>query len=388
MYDVSVIVPVYNSEKYLSECIESILVQSYPNYEIVLVDDGSRDSSGKICDRYSSEHSNIRVIHQENAGECMARYNGTMVANSEYVCYVDSDDTVDENYISDLMKFSSGVDLVTSDCLCENRLGGYEVRREGLSEGLYDPSRMKYVIDNMTYIGNSNQEGILPFVVTKLFKRCKALKVFSDTKNKLKIYADRVFSHSYILTCSSIYVTHRANYRYRLNEQSVMCSKHDDYLITLGEYYVLMKSIIEQYYDNKSMLIDLERFIFIRLKMAPYYMRFSDCFRSQRYYFGKVEFVKNERIVIYGAGAVGKAYFYQLSAQMPPENIYWTDKNWKSLSQSIPEVKSVEGVLDFSYKYVILAVKKESVASDMKNYLVSIGVKSECILWSEPVIVN
>lgn len=388
MYDVSIVVPVYNCDKYLNECIESLITQSYSNYEIVLVDDGSVDDSLAICNRYSSENSKIKVIHQVNSGANIARYNGVKAADSEFICFADADDMVGKNYISDLMKFSEGVDLVTSDCLCEDSNGNYNIRKEGLVEGLYDNNDVGYIINNMMYIENSNQEGVLPFMCTKLFKREKALEIFHNTQNTLKIYEDRVFVHSYILSCSSIYVTHQANYRYRLNTQSVMCTKHDDYLMTLGEYYVFMKTIIEKNSNNKKLLLDLERFIFIRIKMAPYYMRFSEKFRFQRYYFGKVEDVVKGKIVLYGAGAVGRAYFYQLSSQMPIENIYWTDKNWQSISQTNPEIRSLERMLDFPYNYVVLAVKKESIANEMREYLISLGVKLERILWSEPISID
>ena len=86
---ISVIVPVYNIEKYVRNCIESILAQSYKNLEVILVDDGSTDNSGKICDEYTDRDSRIRVIHKKNAGLSEARNSGIDVASGRYFAFVD-----------------------------------------------------------------------------------------------------------------------------------------------------------------------------------------------------------------------------------------------------------------------------------------------------------
>ena len=91
---ISVIIPVFNVEKYLVRCVDSVLCQSYRDFEIVLVDDGSSDDSGKICDDYAEKNDNIRVIHQENKGLSGARNTGLCAAKGEYVYFLDSDDLI------------------------------------------------------------------------------------------------------------------------------------------------------------------------------------------------------------------------------------------------------------------------------------------------------
>lgn len=92
---ISVIVPVYNVEKFLAECLHSVINQTYANLEIILVDDGSKDSSGKICDDYVEKDSRVKVIHQENAGLSAARNAGVEIASGQYIMFVDSDDLID-----------------------------------------------------------------------------------------------------------------------------------------------------------------------------------------------------------------------------------------------------------------------------------------------------
>lgn len=101
---VSVIVPVYNSEKYLSRCIESILNQTYDNIELILINDGSNDQSGKICDQYANKYNHIIVIHKKNSGVSDSRNEGIKISSGEYLQFVDSDDYIDENMIELLIR--------------------------------------------------------------------------------------------------------------------------------------------------------------------------------------------------------------------------------------------------------------------------------------------
>lgn len=99
---VSIIVPVYQVKEYVGECVESLLAQTYTNVEILLVDDGSTDGSGELCDEYTRRDHRIRVIHQENQGAAGARNKGLDEAKGEYVAFVDSDDMVSSIYIEEL----------------------------------------------------------------------------------------------------------------------------------------------------------------------------------------------------------------------------------------------------------------------------------------------
>lgn len=103
MAKVSVIVPVYNVEKYLPQCIDSIVKQHFQNLEILLVDDGSTDSSGRICDTYAEKDSRIRVIHQSNAGAANAKNTGLDQALGDYIAFIDSDDYVEPNWLQTMV---------------------------------------------------------------------------------------------------------------------------------------------------------------------------------------------------------------------------------------------------------------------------------------------
>ena len=116
MNKVSIIVPIYNVEAYLIECLESIVGQSYGNLEIILVNDGSTDQCSEICETYAQEDKHIQVIHKENGGLSDARNSGMAVMTGEYVLFVDSDDCIAENTVECLLQTSLGNDADVVEC--------------------------------------------------------------------------------------------------------------------------------------------------------------------------------------------------------------------------------------------------------------------------------
>lgn len=126
---ISVIVPVYKVEQYLPRCIDSIINQDWQNYELILVDDGSPDRCGEICDEYAAKDSRIRVIHKNNGGQSSAQNLALDVAEGEYICFVDSDDYVKESYLSYLFSLFSHCD----DCKIV-QANHYIVRRDDCTQ--------------------------------------------------------------------------------------------------------------------------------------------------------------------------------------------------------------------------------------------------------------
>lgn len=118
---VTIIIPVYNAEKYLPRCIDSILAQTFTDFELLLINDGSKDKSGEICDAYAAKDSRVRVFHKENGGASAARNYGLDKATGKYICFIDADDWVDKDYIKHLLP-EEGEDMV----ICSIRYEGEE----------------------------------------------------------------------------------------------------------------------------------------------------------------------------------------------------------------------------------------------------------------------
>ncbi len=126
---VTFILPVYNAESTIYRCLDSILKQTYCDYEVIIVDDGSIDNSGKICDSYSLNDNRFRVFHKENAGVASARQLGVSLATGEYVIHIDSDDWIESNMLSDMMNEISDADILVSDYYYNTKHGQTYVRQ-------------------------------------------------------------------------------------------------------------------------------------------------------------------------------------------------------------------------------------------------------------------
>lgn len=113
---ISVVIPVYNAENYIEECIRSVTAQTYTDWELILVDDGSTDQSGAICDKAAEEDGRIMVVHQKNAGVTRARANGVFLSTGEYIYFLDADDTIENDTLEHMVSlFADDIDLVMSD---------------------------------------------------------------------------------------------------------------------------------------------------------------------------------------------------------------------------------------------------------------------------------
>lgn len=139
-YKVSVIVPVYNTVKYLKQCVNSLIEQTYRNLEILLVDDGSTDDSGALCDWFANKYSQIRVLHKENGGLVSAWKYGVEHSTGEYLCFADSDDWVEPEMIAEMIRQVTGTvwEIVCSDYVIERDNGTSEAVYQGLAPGEYD----------------------------------------------------------------------------------------------------------------------------------------------------------------------------------------------------------------------------------------------------------
>ena len=210
---ISIIVPVYNVENYIRECIDSILAQTISSFELILVDDGSKDASGIICDEYADADDRIRVIHKENGGLSSARNRGLDEAKGEYICFVDSDDAVRPNFIEKLFEGITKNDADLSLCemeapkltsgsmdeaICKDgepiRMTCHDARR-----WLYDQTSREYVLmvvacdkmfDKKLFDGLRFPEGRLhedEFMIGRVLSRAKAVSFVPD---KLYVYRD------------------------------------------------------------------------------------------------------------------------------------------------------------------------------------------------------
>ena len=247
---ISIIIPIYNTENYLAECLESIINQTYYNLEVLLIDDGSTDNSGRICDDYAQKDTRIKVIHKENGGVSSARNIGLDLARGEYLVFIDSDDFVDEDYIK---KMYDGLKINDADVLfCKHAqyING-EIKHvqenfpSNLTVDFKDKNFVEFILrsisaKNHIFIGSTRI----------LYKKSSIRNIRFHCG--IKISEDVLFSIKILLGVRKIAFINDCLYFYRQREGSAIYSYRKNYLQSQLNLFYELKKIFERFRDKKS----------------------------------------------------------------------------------------------------------------------------------------
>lgn len=210
---VSVVVPVYKVEKYIKECIDSILSQSYQNYELILVDDGSPDCCGQICDDYASRNNQIKVIHKKNGGLSDARNAGIKIASGEYITFIDSDDAISKDYLEKLVSASVkyNADIVQG-----------ELTRKALPELATDTKQVKTFDSEEAFKELLTWKSVKVYAWAKLYK----LSLFHEIEYPVgRLNEDCCTTYKLVLESKKIVCIDNVIYFYRITPNSILTSK-------------------------------------------------------------------------------------------------------------------------------------------------------------------
>lgn len=245
MKKVSIIVPVYNAEMYLEECIESIINQTYSNIEIILIDDGSRDKSGLICDAFSKKSNRtIKVFHIKNNGVSNARNVGIENTTGDYILFVDSDDYIDKEMVSSMVeKMTNEIDLVAVGYYYlykQKKILGMKEKEQKISS---EEMRRKIFLE----------DSINGYTPNKLFKSEIIIKNNIRFNTGIKICEDTLFCLQYSLYVRNAYILSKPFYYYRMRKTSCTNYKNEKDL-SLFEAYTVMEKIdknLYSYIENK-----------------------------------------------------------------------------------------------------------------------------------------
>lgn len=232
----SVVIPIYNVENYLQACIDSVLAQSVPeDYEIVLIDDGSPDGSGVICDRYAREHTNIRVFHDTNHGVSHARNVGMELAKGEYILFLDADDLLESNLFEVLQPLAAtGMDVI--------RYGHHRLYEDGTKERCFQKI-LPMGEPGKTYLARLFQKDLVPtfypwcYLYRREFLKNSEIRFRED----LKVSEDFEFNMRVLASAQHICGTDQPLYQYRIRAGSVTATvsqkKLMDNLMTKAAYF-------------------------------------------------------------------------------------------------------------------------------------------------------
>lgn len=216
---ISVIVPVYQVKDYLAECVEALLNQTYPELEIILVDDGSTDGSEKLCDEYGRKDERVKVIHQKNGGLSCARNSGLQLAKGDYIAFVDSDDAVSERFLEKLYHLLK--EYRADIAVCAYTRG----QDWALSKG---ENGKEYCLDakKMLQEWHGKRKKLETVVWNKLY--CRNVLGEADGKPVFpegKLHEDTYVSHLFVNRANRIAITESELYFYRLRKESITKSR-------------------------------------------------------------------------------------------------------------------------------------------------------------------
>lgn len=324
---VSVIVPIYNVEKYLSQCLDSVLQQSYSNLEIILVDDGSPDSSGDICDKYALTDSRIKVIHKQNGGVSSARNTGMYASTGEWLYFIDPDDWIESN----ALELAINRVLVDKTDMCFfNYTEIYDkgsIPKKSLStnQSLFmDLKNINVLKTFFSGMGNCWNFIVRSELIVEEIKFSEQLKIYEDVIFKFQIYG-KIESFSYIQ--NNLY-----NYRKILTSATRIHTANREYPEITILFFNLMKESIKKFsYPINSELIIHSKFI------GYFGMVVASFFKNNKFIFA-IEGIKNytrtkefkEAILNYDKKLIGKTSRIYLMFGKP--NLLWNVFvyiNWK-----------------------------------------------------------
>jgi len=250
---ISVIVPVYNVEKYIRKCIDSIIGQTYKNLEIIVVDDGSLDESGKICDEYAKKDNRIKVIHKENSGVSSARNIGIENSTGKWIAFVDSDDWIEKKYFEELLKVA--VENDAEVVLCGyNRITVNKIEKIYNSGELIEDTSREFLIKTL------NPQTGYGFCHMKLYKKSIIKNNLFDIT--LKVGEDALFNEKIALNITKACFLEKSLYNYRINSNSVVRKFDEEYAI---KYLNSMQNnkcyLMQMYQDDNEILQNYYNFV-------------------------------------------------------------------------------------------------------------------------------
>lgn len=241
---VSIVVPIYKVEKYLRQCIDSIIVQTYTNLEIILVDDGSPDRCPSICDEYAITDSRIKVVHKANGGLSDARNAGTAMVTGEYVVYIDSDDWIRRDYVEKLVKMAVGQCAEMAICGSQN-VSTRETPDEVASDYKVCVFTQKEALCNLLYQNKMDTSAWGRIVKSEIAKK----HLFP----KGMLFEDLATIYKYMLECTKITYTSEPMYFYYQNPTSITHTKgNSKKLDIIPIVNQLVESVLDVYPDLEA----------------------------------------------------------------------------------------------------------------------------------------
>ena len=368
---ISIIVPIYQIDRYIGICIESLLNQTYENLEIILVDDGSPDRCSEICDLYASKDPRIKVIHKKNGGLVSARKEGLLAASGKYVGYVDGDDWVGEGFVESLFTAISTAD---ADIAC----GGFSRDlfsrtahfTDNMPCGVYEGERLEDLRCKMVSLGEFFKIGVSTYVWNKLFRREILLEAQLPVDNAISIGEDAAVTYPAIMRAKKIVITDTCAYHYRQREDSMLkkvasFSADATKLKYLYEYMSKFAVSQDEKYKLQSQVDDFVLGICMMRSGS------LSCFGNE---------IQGKKLAIYSAGTFGQQLYNKLHQSSDCTLVNWVDDDYWEYRRCCLDVNPVETLSKGGFDYVLIATLNDVLIEKIASRLMDCGVNRSKIL--------
>lgn len=384
---VSIIVSAYNIHKYIDKCLNSIYDQNYKNIEVIIVDDGSTDGTGEVCDYYTDLDKRFRVIHQTNQGRVLARTRGIQEAVGDYIGIVDGDDWIEPElyeYLMDMaLRYNS--DMVTSGFI-RDKNGSRSIAERPLEEKECSlPETLEYVLGSMLFDEDVPRLGMMRSMGTKIYKAQIIKSIIGKVPYQLKIGEDCLTNILYILESKSIYIGKQAYYHYRIHNESTMQRPCQDYLAQINILFIELKNIFCKLQIDDVLLKQLDRMI---VHMTIDGLNSKIGLSNETYipeYIFDVDGLEQKRIILYGAGAVGRDYYLQIQRHKSIQLVLWVDQGYERLKEENLNLSDVSMIINSKFDKILIACRFKKTAEEIMDSLYKkYAIQPEVVVWRKP----
>lgn len=369
----SIIVTIYNKEKYIAEALESVINQSIREIEIICVDDGSMDRSGIIADEYAKQDSRITVFHQKNQGQVSARKLGIVNANAKYIGFVDADDWVEADMFQRLYQemTSKELDFISSGIIEHDEY----IKLDALDENVYDLEEDgKKVFSKLLWNAEKACCGIIANAVTKLYKKEILVESCIGIDNRIHFREDDCLVYSYVVQCKTIGILHEAYYHYRFVENSDVHTTDERFFERQNCFYLFLKNRFKRtmYYD--ILIPQLDRYFVETLICGINHMA---GLTLDAYIHTVFIFEGKKRVVVYGAGRRGKKIINKILESKNYVMVAVIDKNINLKEIRGYRVQNIESIKSMEFDLVVIAIANEKVSRQVYNMFIKLGIPKE-----------
>ncbi len=372
----SIIVPIYNSEAYLIGCVNSLILQNKEDVEIILVDDGSTDDSGIICDDFHNRDSRVKVIHWKNHGKLLSRNKGVEESTGKYITFVDSDDWVDKNAYSSFDEYmNDGIDCIIFRKQVE-KTGSYsDDYNQEINNIEYSGDKLVELLGKAIWDKTVRASGISHSLCDKIFRRELIEKscfnaVHSGVSN---CGEDAVVVYPGLIECNRVVVSTGCFYHYRQHVNNVPnYFKEDSFFDEMYKWYCYLKGYADKIPNGMEQL-DFQYLDLLEERKRKYGRRID----NDRWLFPFDKVLKDSEIVIYGAGDVGATYYWQIKRIKYAKIKAWVDKNYSLYDEMISDVITI---FNLDFDYIVIAIDSITIRDSVKKWLIDCGIDGKKIV--------